>query len=377
MKKKIIIVLGSLILVAIIVVVSLYIGNSQARLWMDRHILKRNLGEDDLPSIKVEDGDNIQVYAYSSYIATVESNTLSIYNGSAKKEATINVSVTNPKFASSGKYLLIADDGGENLYLIYNDSLQWHKKMEGDISQIAVNSNGAVCVVLTGTTYKSVIVMYDIIGKEQFKTFLASTSATDVIISNDSKYLSFVEIKTSGMSIESKVKTISVNKAKNTPEESIIHTYTMNPNTLVLKIKYNKNKIAALCDDSVHVLLDGADEELFKIDNNISFVDVNLEGYACKVTEGDQKSLLKNEYELQIQNIDNKKVNSYMINSTVKNLYCSDSIVAISQGGEVEFVSTRGWLIKKFNTIQNIKDITIGDSVAAIVYRNRIEVMSL
>ncbi len=376
MKKKIIIVLGCLILIAIIVVISLYIGNSQARLWMDRKILKRDLGEDDLPSIKVED-DNIKVYAYSSYIATVENNTLSIYNGSAKKEATINISVTNPKFASSGKYLLVADDGGENLYLIYNDSLQWQKKMEGDISQIAVNSNGAVCVVLTGTTYKSVIVMYDIIGKEQFRTFLASTSATDVIISDDNKYLSFVDIKTSGMSIESRVKTISVDKAKNTPNESIIHTYTMSPNVLALKIKYKKDKIVVLCDDSVHILSDGSDEELFKIDNNISFVDISLEGYACKVTEGKQNSLLKNEYELQIQNIDNKKISSYMINSTVKNLYCSDSVVAISQGGEVEFVNTRGWLIKKFNSIQNIKDISIGDSVVAIVYRNRIEVMGL
>lgn len=377
MKKKILIVLGSLVLIAIIVVMGLYIGNSSTRLWIDRHILKKELLENELPSIKIDDAEKIKVYAYSNYIATVEDNTLTIYNQSAKDITTINISVTNPKFASSGKYLLVGDEEGENLYLIYNDSLQWHKKVEGNISQIAVNSNGAACVVLTGTTYKSVIVMYDIIGKEEFKTFLSSTSATDVIISDDSKYLSFVEIKTTGMSIESKIKTISVEKAKNTPKESIIYTYTMNPNTLALKIKYKKNKIVTLCDDSVHVLSDGSDEELFKIDNNVSFIDINLEGYACKVTENQTSSLLKNEYELQIQNIDNKKTNLYMINSTVKNLYCSDSIVAISQGSEVEFVNDRGWLIKKFNSVQNIKDITIGDSIVGIIYRNRIEVMGI
>lgn len=377
MKKKIIIILSSMIVIAIIVVLGLYIGNSKTRLWMDKYILRKELAEDDLPSIKVEDIENIKVHAYSSYIATVDNNTLNIYNQSAKKEATINISVTNPKFASSGKYLLVADEGGENLYLIYNDNLQWQKKMDGNISQISVNKNGAVGVVLTGTTYKSVIVMYDIIGKEAFKTFLSSTTATDVIISNDNKYLSFVEVKTSGMSIESRVKTISVEKAKSMPKESIIHTYTMNPNTLVLKIKYKKDKITALCDDSVHVLSNGEDEELFKIDNSISFVDVSVEGYACKVTEGGANSLLKNEYELQIENIDNKKSNSFMINSTVKDLYCSNDIIAISQGGEIEFVNTRGWLIKRFSTIQNIKDITIGENIVGIVYRNRIEVMSI
>lgn len=377
MKKKIIIILSSLVLVAVIVVIGLYTGNNSVRLWMDRHILKKNLAENELPSIRIEDTEKTKVYAYSNYIATVENNTLSIYNHSAKKIATINISVVNPKFASNGKYLLIADENGENLYLIYNDSLQWHKEMEGNISQIAVNSNGAVCVVLTGTTYKSVIVMYDIIGKEEFKTFLSSTSATDVIISDDSKYLSFVEIKTTGMSVESRVKTISVEKAKTNPKESIIYTYTMNPGILALKIKYKKNKIVALCDDSVHVLSDGTDEELFKIDNKVSFVDISLEGFACRITESETSSILKNEYELQIQNIDNKKINVYMINNAVKNIYCSDSIVAISQGSEIEFVNSRGWLVKKFNNVQNIKDITIGDSIVGIVYRNRIEVMSI
>lgn len=377
MKKKIIIVLSILVLIAIIVIMGLYIGNRDVRLWIDRHILKKELTENELPSIRIEDAEKIKVYAYNNYIATVENNTLSIYNQSAREISKINISVTNPKFASSGKYLLIADENGENLYLIYNDSLQWHKEMEGNISQIAVNSNGAVCVVLTGTTYKSVIIMYDIIGKEEFKTFLSSTSATDVAISDDSKYISFVEIKTTGMSIESRVKTISVEKAKSSPEESIIYKYTMNPNTLTLKIKYKRNKLVALCDDSVHVLSEGTDEELFKIDNSVSFVDINLDGFACKVTESESSNVLKNEYELQIQNIDNKKVNLYMINSAVKNLYCSDSVVAISQGSEIEFVNSRGWLIKKFNNVQNIKDIALGDGIVGIVYRNRIEVMSL
>ena len=50
--------------------------------------------------------------------------------------------------------------------------------MEGSVSYMTVNKNGAVGVVLTGTTYKSVIVMYGITGDEEFRTYLSSTVAT-------------------------------------------------------------------------------------------------------------------------------------------------------------------------------------------------------
>lgn len=273
--------------------------------------------------------------------------------------------------------MLIADEGGENLYLIYDDSLQWQKKMDGNISQITVNENGAVCVVLTGTTYKSVIVMYDIIGKEEFKNYMSSSTATDVAISSDNKYLSYVEIKTSGTAIESAVKTISIEKAKTTPAESTIYTYTTTPNTLILKIKYKKNKIVTYCDDSIHIYSEGKDEEILNISSNISFADINLDGYICSITEAESNSMLRNEYELQIKNVENKKVNTYIINSTTKNLYCNGDIIAISLGNEIEFINTRGWLVKKFTSIQNVKDIKLGDSVVAIIYRNRIEVMSI
>ena len=62
--------------------------------------------------------------------------------------------------------------------------------MEGNVSYMTVNKNGAVGVVLTGTTYKSVIVMYGITGNEEFRTYLSSTVATSLAISENSEYLS-------------------------------------------------------------------------------------------------------------------------------------------------------------------------------------------
>ena len=375
--KKCLIIGGiSLIVIALVIVIGLYLGNGSVRLWTDKYILGKDILEENLPKIEIEESENISIYAYSNYIATVTNGKLTIYNQSADIVNTIDVVINNPKFFSNGKYLLLADEGGQNLYLIYNNTLEWHKEMEGDISQITVNKNGAVCVVLTGTTYKSIIVMYNINGNEEFKTYLSTTLATDVAISDDNKYLSFIEINTSGAVVESKVKTISIEKAKTEPRESIIYTYTTNSGTLALKIKYKNNKIMTYCDNSIHLFSGGNDEEVLDIDNNTTFADIDLDGNICVIREGNASNFLNTEYELKITNIENKREHTYIVKSAIKNLYCKNDIIAINLGNEVEFVNTSGWLVKKFTSIQNIRDIKLGDNVAAIIYKSKIEVIS-
>ena len=49
---------------------------------------------------------------------------------------------------------------------------------------------------------------------KNLKTYLSSTIAVDIAISENSQNLSFAEINTSGTIIDSVVKTISVEKAK-------------------------------------------------------------------------------------------------------------------------------------------------------------------
>ncbi len=375
--KKIIIIVFLLIIVLIaITAIGLYLGNSTIRLWVDKNILKKDIGEENLPFIEIEESDNVSVYAYSDYIATISNSTLTLYNSNANVVTNMDVTVTNPKFYANGRYLLLADEGGENLYLIYNDSMQWHKQLDGNITQITVNQNGAVGVVITGTTHKSIIIEYNINGNEEFRTYLSTSTATDVQISRDNKYLSFVEIKTSGTVIESLVKTISIEKAKVTPNESIIYTYTTNTNTLILKIRYKDDKIITYCDNGIHIFYNGNDEEILEIDNKINFADINLDGYICSINEN-KSGIFNSEYELKIKNVENKKEHIHLIDSAVKNLYCNNDMIAISLGNEVEFVKTNGWLAKKFTSIQNIKDIIIGDSVAGIIYKDKVEIITL
>lgn len=374
MKKKILIIIGIILTIAIIVIISLYIANSNVRDWMDKYILGKDIIEENLPTILL-DNENASVYAYDNHIVVLSDNKLTMYDSKGKKETIINVNITIPIFESNGKYLLVADNNGKNIYLIYNDTLQWQKEMEGNISKIAINKDGAVGVVLTGTTHKSVIVMYGITGDEEFKIYLSSTIAMDISISEDSKYLSYAEINTSGTIISSVIKTVSVDKAKTTPTEAIIYNYEQEKNSLVVNIEYNKNNLICQYDNSVYLLKDGNSEKIIDINNKIIFLDINLNGYISYIEET-SSGILNNQYELKIMNADNKKENIYLLDSMPKSLYCSDNIIGINKGNEIEFVNHSGWLLKKFTSRQSFKGVALGDNIVGIVYKDRIEIIN-
>ena len=375
MKKKVIIILGIVLIIALVVVVSLYIANEPTRDWIDRYIFRKNIIEEDLPVIPLEN-ENTNIYAYDNHIVVLQDNQLLIYNSSGREETTINVSITTPIFTDSGNYLLVADKNGQNAYLIYNTSLQWQKTMEGNISSITVNKNGAVGIVITGTTYKSVIVMYGITGNEEFRTYLSSTIAADATISGNNDYLSFAEINTSGTIISSVVKTISVDKAKNSPSEAIIYTYKPEENSLIVNIEYYNQELICQYDNTVYKMQEGNAQKLLDIDNKTLFMDIGLEEHVCRIVET-SAGILNSEYEVKIMNPNNQKESSHLLDSVPKSLYCNNDIIAINMGNEIEFINHSGWLMKSFVSAQSFRDVVLGKSVAGIIYRDRIEIISL
>lgn len=374
-KKIIKYLLITLIIIAAIIVVSLYLGNRNARLWINKNILKRDIGEEDLPSIEIN-SQNSKVFAYSDKVAILENGTLSIYNSSAKKISDIQVSMANPIYKTAGEYLLIADEGGNSFYLINDESLQWKKTIDGQISKITVNKNGAVGIVVTGTTYKSILIMYDISGNENFRTYLATTLATDIAISNNSRFLSFIEINTTGASIISKVKTISVDKAKNEPKDAIIYTYELDSNVLAIKLCYSGDDIKLMTDVNLNKLKDGNLQKIDDFSDDISFADITLDNNMVEIKENKSKAI-NADYEVDFINDENQKVNVYYFQDAIKSMVCYGSNVALNFGNEIEFVNTRGNLVKKYTSLKNIKDIQIADKIAAIIYKDNVEILAL
>ena len=313
--RTILIILGILL----VIILGLYVGDEKSRYWIEKNILGTSIEEEDLPKIEYEQDKNIKVIAYQDYVATILENKLKIYNKNGKLETEISINVTNPIFATNKKYLLIGDLEKNNLYMIYKNTLQWEKKLDDEITSLTITENGAVGVILTNKTYKSIISVYNITGTEVFKIYLSTTHANKMTISNDMKFMSFIEFNFSGTTTESKVKTVDVSKVKNSATDAIIYTYLPENDEVIVNIKYYKDKLIALTDNAAYLYQNGNKNEIYRFNDRTKFADINLDGKICIVEES-PKSIMSNDFEIKIIDPETKKENINQLKATMKNI---------------------------------------------------------
>ena len=377
-KKRI---AGLIILLVIIVIFIvgyiLYATNEEFRTFMDMNVLRKEITENNLNSIVLEDYDKSNIYAYSNKIAVLKDNKLSLYTASGRQEGQLEVQISTPITYSNGRYFMIAQQDSSKAYLIRDNEIVWEKDLEGNISRVSVNSAGYSSIILTGTAYKTVIVVFDNQGNELFK-YMSSTITVDSAISEDNQYLSFAEVNISGTFVQSNIKTLSIEKAKTSPNEANVFTYNADSNSLILNIKYqNNNKLVCMYDDSVHVIKNNEDTKVVDINSSgMTFYSIELNNHLVGTVES-TSGLLDTQTSVQIINMDNQNQSTYNFNGVTKELYSYGNKIALNLGSEVHFIETNGWLIKKYTSSQEIRKIVITDEIAGIVYRDKIEIVNL
>ena len=206
-KKKIwiAIAIGVVILINIAVLI-LYSVNNVAHNWIDINILRKEVKQDKATTINLKENQNSSIYAFNKYIGVLSKAKLSIYSNTGSEEKSLDVQISDPLWDSANRFLAIAENKGQKLYVLTDKDISWEADVDGNISQVHINKNGYVAVVIGDTSYKTVIKMYDSKGKPLFNTYLSTTRAVDVSISNDNKYLAIAEVDTSGTIIQSNVK---------------------------------------------------------------------------------------------------------------------------------------------------------------------------
>ena len=377
-KKVIIAVVIAIIIIFTAVIGIVYANNQNVRDFMDTYIFFKTVKENDLAYINIDTEENIHTFAYYNYVVVLKNNKLTLYNSSGKEVEDFEVNISTPIFASQDNYLVVAEKGHQKVYLIKDKKIIWEKNVDGQISRVSINENGYVSIIVSGTSYKSVITTYTKDGAEVFKTFLSNTVAIDSDISKDNKFLSFCEMDLSGTLIQSRVKVISIEKAKQDPSNSIIFTYEIPANSLVTNIEYHdKDELICLCDNGVFLLKNGNIEKLSELNqSNVSFAGIKLAKSYFEVTE-DKFGINNQNSNLIIHNTSNKNISTYRIKGVAKDAIANNGVIAINLGSEVYFINENGWLIKKYTSSQEVKNVVVSNNIAGIIYRNKIEFLGL
>lgn len=377
-KKKIFITLGIFLFVIILIVLfSFYLTNRNFRVWMDQYIFRKNISSENLPSIAISSDSSGHIFAYQDYVAILNQTNLTTYQSSGKKAFEMELSVNNPIYDIKDRFLCIAEQNGQKLYLISGQNILWQTDVEGQIAKVSVNKNGYVSVVLSGTSYKSLVLTFAPDGTELFRTILSHTIAIDISMSENNKYLAIAEIDTSKSQIQSNIKIISFEKAASDPSNAVTYMYPANAGEIISKIEYHdKERLICLYDTSIHIIYDNTDTKLMDIDNKKDlFCNIDLQNNITKVTE--KSSGLFSDIEVHITDIHSQKENIYLLESIPKTVVVNKDVIALNLGTEVHFIDSNGWLKKKYSSSQEIKDIVVGSNIAGIIYKDKIELIHL
>ena len=377
-KKIILSIVIAILVVAIIVIVALYMTNSVFRNWIDIEIFRKEITQEGVVTIELDEGESSNICAFNKYIGILSKNQLTLYNSSGANENNLEVQISNPLFDSANRFLVIGESNGKKVYMIEDKEIIWNSEVEGNISKVYVNKNGYVAVIMTGTSYKSEVQVFDPEGNSLFISFLSYTMAVDVAISNDNKYLAIAEVDTSGTIIQSNVRITSIEKAKTDPLNSIEKNYKSEQNKLLVNIAYqDKDRIVCMYTDTINVIENDQESVIFdNKDKKITAQSIDLKDYFTTIQEETSGFFSANSV-INIVNVENKNVQNYTVETSVKELYTGGNMIALNLGTEVEFINTSGWLVKRYVANQEISNVTVSDNIAGIIYRDKVEIINL
>lgn len=368
-----------LIVLIILVAVFFYIYNTNKtyREMFDKYLFRKEVYENNLPSILIDYNDSELGCGYYKYIGILTENVFKIYNKNGHMERSLDIEIANPIFKSNNKYLCIAEKNGHKIYLIDDKTIVWQKEIEGNITNVNVNNNGYISIIVSGTSYKNVIITYDSNGNELFKNYLATTNVIDTDISTDNKYLAIAEANFSGIMVQSIIKIISIEDAQKGKDDSIKYTYMGKSDDLIIDIKYkNKTDLICMYNNHIDVFSNGENKEItdFK-DKDVIYADINLKDKIIKVNKK-STGLFNAAAEIKFIN-NHEKETTYEIDNVPKEVIIQDNIMAINLGTQVLFINNNGWLVKKYESNHEIEKIMLGSDIAGIVLKNKIELVSL
>lgn len=118
------------------------------------------------------------------------------------------------------------------------------------------------------------------------------------------------------------------------------------------------------------------DKVMLEFGSNIKIADINLKSCIVRAEEI-SANFLSSKTDVILRNIISNVETTYSVDSVIKEIVCNNQITAINLGTEIHFINLNGWLEKKYSSNQEAKEIVLGTSIAGIIYRDRIKVLTV
>jgi len=121
-----------------------------------------------------------------------------------------------------------------------------------------------------------------------------------------------------------------------------------------------------------------SNERIYEMTDNDMFVDINLKD-TIAIIDKQSSGLFSYEYEMLLKSTNSKLESLYILDSDLpKKVEMCGNNIALNLGNEIRIVNaSNGRLIKKYISNSQIKNLVIGETIAGVIYKNKIEIIEL
>lgn len=354
---------------------SIYISNNNFRKFVDTNILRKVVKEEKLKEI-YESVSTQNTFLSNKFIHILDSGEIKNYDRNGNLISTNILSIGSAVSDNKEDYMILGEKGGRRIFLFERGKLKWERELDVNISNVYINKNGKISVIGNSSMYNSVIVLVDENGNQYLKKYLRTKYAGKAQISEDNKFLVLALIDYAKIQISSEIEIIDIDKAVKDESGAIVKTYTKDK--LILDIEtINGEETLVRYIDEIYLIDKNEEKKVHDIAPKTMFVNININDGFVEVSEV-KSNILAQTYVLKIYDKYGSESGTLMLDDEMpKNMITHRTNILIETPKTITIASDMGWLKKKYSSKRNFLDVKVSEGLVAIIYSDKISLISI
>ncbi len=321
--------------------------------------------------IKFGTGIQTSVIPYGREVICAGDNGVKIYNMQGQETWSDKKPISKPLVRAEGRYMVVADLMGRNIYFYHNKREVWNQTAGGEILTISVNDRGYVGIIYKEKEHKNIVKVFNREGREILEKYCFNNYALDVRVEPEGQYVAIGELNISGLRTSAGITIVPLDGKDESwlfEDDSMLQCMTFMEGNLVagydkkivnIDKKGNKTIIADLTKEKITHLSLGEEKLIAKVHKAAGF--------------------LNPQHVIDILNRNGKHNGTYELRERVLTVDAGKDITAVNAGDKVIFLNNMGEKISQFRPKKDVKDVHLfdNDAYAVIIYMDGADIVSI
>lgn len=154
------------------------------------------------------------VYPYDDKLIVVNNESVMCLDKDGDKVFEVLAKTSTPIVKTAGDYILLADRGGSEVYVIHEGELINNFSAENKIINCSINERGRTVLITNETSYRNVIVAYNTRGEEIYRWKISEFYIIDAVLSYDGSRIAASYIATDNEQLTGGIIMVNVRQEK-------------------------------------------------------------------------------------------------------------------------------------------------------------------